>query len=298
MHSRFVGLILVALAILASVSIAQQQDSGEWKQVENAMDRSGQPQPGDVFKFSMPRGDLKVTVGGVAIKPGLALGSWVAFKKMGNDAMAMGDLVLADAEVEPVMKKLEDGGVQVTALHNHLIGETPRVMYMHISGHGDAAKIAATIHGALALSKTPAAAPAAKPAGSEKLSIDTAAVEQALGHKGKVNGGLLQFSIARAEKITDQGMEVPPSMGTATGINFQPTSGGKAATTGDFVLLGSEVNPVIVALRSGGIDVEAVHSHMLTEEPRLFFLHFWGVDDAAKLAKTLRTALDETNSAR
>ena len=211
--------------------------------------------------------------------------------------MAMGDFVLTDGEVEPVMKKLEEGGVQITALHNHLLGETPRVMYMHIAAHGDAAKIATTVHDALALTKTPAAAPA-KPAADEKLSIDTAAVEQALGHKGKVNNGLLQFSIPRAEKINDQGMEVPPSMGTATAINFQPTSGGKAATTGDFVLIGSEVNPVIAALRSGGIDVEAVHSHMLTEEPRLFFLHFWGVSDATKLAKTLGEALGKTNSAK
>lgn len=288
-----------ALAVLlAPLSLAQpQQNASEWKTVETAMGRSGQPQPGDVCKFSMPRGDMKVSVTGVAIKPGLALGSWVAFKKMGSEAMAMGDLVLADSEVEPVMKKLADGGVQITALHNHLLGETPRVMYMHIAGHGDAAKLATTIHDALALTKTPPASPA-KPAADEKPSIDTAAVEQALGHKGKVNNGLLQFSIARAEKIKDQDMEVPPSMGTATAINFQPTSGGKAATTGDFVLVASEVNPVIAALRSGGIDVEAVHSHMLTEEPRLFFLHFWGVNDATKLAKTLGDALSKTNSAK
>ena len=293
--------IVLSVLILVSVSLAQQPSGGDqnsqWKSVESAMGRSGQLQPGDVYKFSMPRSDMKVTVSGVSVKPGLALGSWVAFKKMGNDAMAMGDLVLADSEVEPVMKKLEDGGVQITALHNHLLGETPRVMYMHIAGHGDAAKVAGTIHDALALTKTPPASPA-KAAADEKLSIDTAAVEQALGRKGKVNNGLLQFSVARAEKIHDQGMEVPSSMGTATAINFQPTSGGKAATTGDFVLIGSEVNPVIAALRAGGIDVEAVHSHMLTEEPRLFFLHFWGVDDAGKLAKTLRNALDKTNSAK
>ena len=298
---KTISKIAVAFLILVPVLLAQQSSGGDensqWKSVDTAMGRSGQAQPGDVYKFSMPRSDLKVTVAGSAIKPGLALGAWVAFKKMGNDAMVMGDLVLADSEVEPVMKKLEDGGVQITALHNHLLGETPRVMYMHIAGHGDPAKLATTIHDALALTKTPPASPA-KPATDEKLSIDTAALEQALGHKGKVNNGLLQFNIPRAEKINDQGMEVPPSMGTATAINFQPTTGGKAATTGDFVLIASEVNPVIVALRSGGIDVEAVHSHMLTEEPRLFFLHFWGVNDAGKLAKALGDALSKTNSAK
>jgi hypothetical protein len=297
MRSRFAGLVVAVLLLTFGTAWAQQQDSGEWKSVESAMGRAGQPQPGDVYKFSMPRSDLKVTVGGVSVKPGLALGSWVAFKKMGDQAMAMGDLVLAESEVEPVMKKLVEGGVQITALHNHLLGESPRVMYMHIAAHGDAVKIAEAVHSALALTKTPA--PSAKPATSgENLSIDTAAVEQALGRKGKVNGGLLQFSIPRAEKTTDQGMEVPSSMGTATAINFQPTTAGKAVTTGDFVLIASEVNPVLAALRNGGIDVEAVHSHMLTEEPRLFFMHFWGNADAVKLAAALRQALDKTNSAK
>lgn len=300
MKSSIPAFVLAVLAVLgAPLSFAQStQGTGDWKSVETAMGRSGQPQPGDVFKFSMPRSDLHVTVGGVAIKPGLALGSWVAFKQMGHEAMAMGDLVLRDTEVEPVMKKLEDGGVQITALHNHLLGETPRVMYMHIAGHGEATKIAATIRSALALTTTPAASPAKPAAAGEKLSIDTAAIEQALGHKGKVNGGLLQVSVPRAHKVSDQGMEVPPSMGTAISINFQPTGNGKAAVTGDFVLVASEVNPVIVALRGGGIDVEAVHSHMLTEEPRLFFLHFWANADATKLARTLGDALSKTDSVK
>ncbi len=300
MYSRgFLSVLLAAFfGILLTASLAQsQQGSDEWKPVATAMGRTGQPQPGDVYKFSMPRSDLHVTLRGVVIKPSLALGSWIAFKKTGAGAMAMGDLVLTESEVQPVMKKLEEGGVQITALHNHLIGETPHVLYMHIGGHGDAVKLAGAIHAALVLTRTPAAAPAAKPV-EEKLSIDTNAIEQALGRKGKVNGGLLQFSIPRAEKINDQGMEVPPSMGTATSINFQPTGNGKAATTGDFVLIASEVNPVIAALRTGGIDVVAVHSHMLTEEPRLFFLHFWGNDDAAKIAKALGEALSKTNSAK
>lgn len=299
MQSRtFVGVVVVGLSVLSAVCLGQQQTSSRWKPVADAMGRAGEPQAGDVYKFSMPRSDLHVTVAGLAVKPGLALGSWVAFKQMGNEAMAMGDLVLRDTEVQPVMKKLEDGGVQITALHNHLLGETPRVMYMHIAGHGDAVKIAETLHAALALTGTPAASPAKPPATDEKLSIDTAAIEQTLGHKGKVHGGLLQFGIPRAQRITEDNMEVPPSMGTATSINFQPTGNGKAAVTGDFVLTAAEVDPVIAALRGNGIDVEAVHSHMLTEEPRLFFLHYWANDDAVRLAKGLRAALDKTDSAK
>jgi len=298
MHRTFFASVLAAglAAGVSSLSLAQAPPSGEWKQVESAMGRSGQPQPGDVLKFSMPRKDLKVAVAGTQVKAGLALGSWVAFKKMGNQAMAMGDLVLAESEVEPVMKKLEEGGVQITALHNHLLGETPRVMYMHVMAQGDAVKIAQTMHAALALTGTPAERTEAAPVAG-KLDIDAARIEEALGRKGKINGGLLQFAVPRAETITDHGMEVPPSMGTATSINFQPTGGGKAAVTGDFVLVAPEVNPVIAALRSGGVEVTALHSHMLTEEPRLFFLHFWANDDAVKLARTLRSALDKTNSA-
>ena len=196
------------------------------------------------------------------------------------------------------MTKLEQGGVQITALHNHLLGEAPHVMYMHIEAEGEGVKIAQTIHSALALTKTPPNAPESKPAKGEEKLIDTAQIQQVIGHTGKVNNGLLQINVPRAEKITDAGMEVPPSMGTATSINFQPTSNGKAAVTGDFVLIGTEVNPVITALRAGGIEVTAVHSHMLTETPRLFFLHYWANDDAIKLAKTLRSALDKTNSGK
>lgn len=268
-----------------------------WKDVEQAMGRSGQVQPGDIMKFSMPRKDLHVTVNGVALKPGLALGSWAAFARHGNEAMVMGDLVLTEDEIAPVMSKLQNGGVQEAALHNHLLGETPHVMYMHIATHGDAVQIAKTLHDALALTKTPGPDTAQPPAQSD-LGFDQKQVEQALGHTGKVNGGILQFSVPRSEQITDSGMTVPPSMGVATGINFQPTGAGKAAITGDFVLVGSEVNPVIKALTENSIQVTALHSHMLTEEPRLFFMHFWANDDATKLAKGLRAALDQTKSAK
>jgi len=289
------ALVLSFFALLLSAGAQQPPTDSAWKPVEQAMQRSGQLQPDGVMKFGMPRSDLKVTIGGTQLKPALALGSWVAFSRSGQ-SMVMGDLVLLEDEVGPVMAKLQENGIAVTALHNHLLHETPHVMYMHISGRGDAATLARGVHEAIALTKTPA--PAASPAPASKLDLDTAAIESALGHKGKINGGVFQVGIPRAESITSGGMKVPNSMGIATGINFQPTGGGKAAIAGDFVLAPGEVNPVMKALRSNGIEVTAVHSHMLDENPRLLFMHFWANDDAVKLAKGLRAALDLTNSAK
>lgn len=269
-----------------------------WKQVEDAMGRPGQAQPGDVMKFAMPRKDLHVVLKGVDIKPALALGSWVAFKQSSGGAMVMGDLVLTEDEIEPVMMKLQEAGIHESAVHNHLIGESPRILYMHLASHGDAAQMAKAIHDALALTKTPGPDAGGATPPAVDLGFDQKQVEQILGHTGKVNGGVLQIGVPRAETISDGGMPVPSSMGVATALNFQPTGNGKAAITGDFVLLGSEVNNVIKALRQNGIDVTALHSHMLTEEPRLFFMHFWANDDTLKLAKGLRAALDQTNSAK
>ena len=293
---RFV-IIALGLASISTLAIGQASAPSNWKDVEDAIGRPGQAQPGDVIRFGLPRKDLHVTLDGVEVKAGFALGSWVAFKKNGANAMVMGDLVLTQEEVEPVMLKLQQGGIEQSALHNHLLRETPHVMYMHVEGHGDAVKMAKTIHDAIALTKTPGPDPAASQPPID-LDIDQEQIEQVIGRSGKVNGGVLQFGVPRSEKVVDAGMEIPPSMGVATAINFQSTGGGKAAITGDFVLLGSEVNPVIRALRENGIEVTAIHSHMLMEEPRLFFMHFWANEDAGKLAKGLRTALDKTNSAR
>ena len=296
---KSVFFLMTLLVVLVPVSPQQEPNptSPEWKPVEEALGRKGSVQPGDVFKFSMPRSDLKVTVAGTPIKAGLGLGSWLAFKKAGNDAIVMGDLVLTESEVEPVMMKLQQEGIEQTALHNHLLNESPRVMYMHVAGHGDPAKLAAALKDGLALTKTPAAAPA--PAATQQNpGIDTTQIDKTLGYQGKNNNGIYQFSVARAETIRDMDTEIPPSMGTATSINFQPTGNGRAAITGDFVLLGSEVNPLIKALRDSGIQVTAVHSHMLTEDPRLFFMHFWANDDAVKLAQGLRAAIDKTNSVK
>src|SRR5512146_1065332 len=287
---------MAAVLLLSNPASSQTSGAADWKKVEDAMGRPGQSQPGDVYKFAMPRKDLHVVLSGVAVKPALALGSWVAFKRDGGGSMVMGDLVLTEDEIEPVMLKLQESGVEQTALHNHLLGESPHVMYMHVAGHGDAVQLAKAIHDALALTKTPA--PDTTTPAATELGIDQKQIEQTLGHQGKVNGGVLQISVPRSEKITDSGMTIPPSMGVATALNFQPTGAGKAAITGDFVLLGTEVNPVIRALRQNGIEVTAIHSHMLTEEPRLFFMHFWANDNAMKLARALRAALDQTNSAK
>lgn len=292
--------LLILMVFLPGASFGPGQGtSSEWIAVEEAMGRSGQAQPDGAMKFALPRRDLKVSVAGIEVKAGLALGSWAAFSQPSGSAMLMGDLVLTEQEVPRVMSKLQEGGgIEITALHNHLLHESPRVMYMHIGGHGDPVKLAQALHAAIALTKTPGPDTGTPANPSQDIGIHTKKIEQVLGYKGKLNGGIFQFAIPRAEKITDAGAAVPNSMGLSTAINFQPTGNDKAAITGDFVLIGKEVNPVIKALRHNGIEVTAVHSHMLDEQPRLFFMHFWANDNAGKLATGLRAALDQTNSAK
>src|SRR5262249_23214983 len=273
--------------------------------VGEALGKAGTVMPGDIYRVGLPRTDLKVTLDGVELKPGFALGGWIAFEKMGREAMAMGDLVLTAEEVNPVMAKLLAGGIEVTALHNQLLRTQPSTMYMHVLGRGDPVKLAGVLHEALAESKTPLAAvsgssqpAAAAPATAPAIDLDTTALDQALGHKGNNNGGIYQFSIPRGEAIKEGGMPVPPALGSAQAINFQPTGGSKAAITGDFVLTAKEVPAVIKTLRDNGIEVTAVHNHMLDDQPHLFFVHFWANDNAAKLAQGLRAALLHVNLAK
>lgn len=280
----------LAAFFLAATSYAAEID---WAKVDEAMGRKGADQPGGVHKFSFPRSDLSVTVDGVPIKPALALGAWVAFMPSGSGAMFMGDLVLTDTEISPVMQRLIADGVEITAVHNHLLRTSVPVFYMHVGGHGDPVKLAETLRAALSLSKTPLTAPVAAP--PAQLQLDTAAIDKVLGYKGSVNGGVYQFSVPRAESISEGGMALPAAMGTAIAINFEPTGGGKAAITGDFVLLGSEVNPVLKTLREHGIEVTALHSHMIDDSPHMFFMHFWANDDAQTLARGIRAALDRAN---
>jgi hypothetical protein len=269
-----------------------------WVQVDDVFSRKAVV-TGDVHRYGFPRTDLSVTLDGVTIKPALALGGWVAFKPMHGEAMVMGDLVLLESEINPVMLKMIEGGLDITAVHNHLLRASPATFYMHVGGHGDPVKLATAIREALAASKTPGVLPApANPAPT--MDLDTPQLDQIMEAKGQANGGVYQFNVPRREPVSMDGMPMTPPapLGAAIGINFQPVGGGKAAITGDFVLTSDEVNPVIRALRANGIDVTAVHNHMLDEQPRLFFLHFWAVDDAMKLARGLRAALDKTASVK
>jgi hypothetical protein len=284
---------LLFLAAISSTQVAAQPSGPSWTAVDQALGRTGATQPDGVRRYGFPRSDLKVQLDGVTIKPALALGSWLAFQPMGRSSVVMGDLVLTPEEVNPVMSELLKGGIHVTAVHNHLLRSSPQTIYMHVRGQGDPARLAATLRSALALSRTPLGSPAA--AAPPALDLDTAALDRAMGRSGKANGGVYQFTFPRAERIVEQGMEEPASMGTGTGINFQPLGAGRAAATGDFVLLASEVDPVMRALRSSGIEVTALHSHMLGEQPTLYFMHFWGVGPAAQLASGLRGAVNLTN---
>src|SRR5215469_5095885 len=292
--------LAVALVLAGIPSFAFAADDGWQAEVGKALGKTGAAMPGGIYRVGLPRTDLKATLDGVALKPGFALGSWLAFEKAGSQGMVMGDLVLTETEVNPVMTKLAAGGIEVTALHNHLLRNQPFTMYMHVLGQGDPVKLASALHAALTESKTPlAAAPAAPSAAPPPaIDLDTAAIDQTLGAKGTNNGGVYQFSIPRAEPITDNGMAVPPPMGSANAINFQPTGGGKAAITGDFVLIAGEVNPVLKALREHGIEVTAIHNHMLDDQPHLYFMHFWANDDAKKLAEGLKAALAQINIAK
>jgi len=273
-----------------------------WQYVNEILGRNP-PASGDVHRYGFPRSDLTVTLDGVTIKPTLALGGWVAFKPAHGGAMVMGDLVLLENEIKPVMTKLIEGGLEITAVHNHLLRANPATFYMHVGGHGDPVKMATAIRDALAVSGTPmTAANQAMPAGTSPpvVDLDMGQLDQIIGVKGQNNGGVYAFTVPRRDPISEGGMPLSPvgPLGVATAINFQPTGGGKAAITGDFVLAGEEVNPVIAELRTHGIEVTALHSHMLNEQPRLFFMHFWANDDAIKLAKGLRAALDKTASTK
>jgi hypothetical protein len=289
-----------ATVLLAAACAAPQRGGAQqidWRAVDQALGRTGQMQPGDVYRFSMPRSDLNVTTRGVTIRPALSLGSWIAFKASGpNSAVAMGDLVLTEAEFNRVIARLQQGGVGQTAIHKHLPEHSPGLWWTHIHAHGDPVAIARTVRDALALTGTPPQP--AQPPAAAPIDLDTAAVGTALGVAGRVNGGVYQVGVPRRETIRAMGIEVPPAMGMATVINFQPTGGGRAAINGDFVMIASEVDAVVKALADAAIEVVSLHNHLTDEQPRLMFMHFWANDDAVKLARGLRTALERTNSVR
>jgi uncharacterized protein DUF1259 len=304
---RLVAACLFSGAIVTSATTAGAQDV-DWQKVDAAFGRKPAVVASEVHRYGFPRTDLNVTLDGVTIKPALALGGWVAFKPMHaeamarsttGEAMAMGDLVLLENEINPVMTTLVENGIEITAIHNHLLRAHPATFYLHVGGTGDPVKMATAIRTALATSKTPLEAPAA-PAAQPAIDLDTAQIDQIIGVKGQVNGGVYQLAVPRRDPVTEAGMVITPvgPLGVATALGFQPTGEGKAAITGDFVLTGDEVNPVAKTLRANGIEVTALHSHMLDEQPRLFFMHFWANADAIKLAKGLRAALDKMANAK
>jgi hypothetical protein len=295
--SQYTIVFLGLMGIVVAPAAARAADP-DWKAVEQALGKSGQLQPGDVFRVGMPRTDLAVTVKGVPVKAGFALGSYAAFKQTGDRALVMGDLVLLDGEVPAVMSGLFSGGLEVTAVHNHLNDMSPHVMYMHYEGHGDAVQMAKALRQALSASGTPLGGPPAT-AATGGPTVDPKQIEQVLGRQGRdIGGGVFQVTVPRTEVITEIGQPLSPAMGVVTVMNFQPTTAGKAAITGDFVLLDKEVNAVARTLRQHGIDVTAVHNHMLMDTPRLFYMHFWANDEPVKLAQGLKAALDHTNSVR
>lgn len=267
----------------------------DWDAVGRAIGKEGETKDGGVYRVGFPRKDLEVTSRGVRIEPSLSLGSYAAFVPMQNgEAMVMGDLVLAEDELNAVVSSLQENGLEQTAVHKHLLDEEPAIWWQHFEGTGDPVELAGAVNEALSLTSTPMEASKSEP---KDLGLDTARLDEIVGHKGENTGATYNFSIPRAEPVAMDGTEVPPSAGVATVLNFQPTGGGKAAVNGDFVMTEEEVDPVLRTLRENGIEVVALHNHTLDEEPRLFYTHFWANDDAEKLAEGLKAALDETNGA-
>jgi len=294
MKRNLMLLTLVTAVAFPTLATAAEID---WRKVDAAMGKTAAVS-GEVHRYGIPRPDLHVTLDGVAIKPALALGGWVAFAPVHGEAMVMGDLVLLETEITPVMTKLLDGGLDITAIHNHILRASPATFYMHVGGHGDPEKMAAVIRSALSVSNTPFDAPATTAGPAPAVDLDTAKLDQIMGVKGTATGGVYQFGVPRRDPVMESGMQVNTPLGGANAINFQPTGNGKAAITGDFLVTGDEVNPLIRALRAGDIEVTAIHSHMLDEQPRMFFIHFWANDDALKLAHNVRNALETTAIAK
>src|ERR1700681_1716482 len=288
--------LLMLVAAMAFPALAKAADI-DWKKIDAALGKTAAVS-GEVHRYGLPRSDLHVTLDGVAIKPALALGGWVAFAPMHGEAMVMGDLVLSETEIAPVMTKLLDGGLDIPAIHNHILRASPATFYMHVGGNGDPEKMAAVIRSALSASKTPFDPPPTTAGPAPTVDLDTARLDEIMGVKGTANGGVYQFGVPRRDPIMESGMQVNGPLGGTNAVNFQPTGGGKAAITGDFLVTGDEVNPLIRALRANDMEVPAIHSHMLDREPRLFFIHFWANNDAEKLAHGIRAALEKTAVAK
>ena len=282
--------VLVILSLFSSIAIgltgAYAADIGE---VEKVLGVTGQIQEGAVV-FSFPRSDLKVTIDGDPVPTAFGFGSWTAWKDMGKSWMVMGDLVLLEREINPVISALAEANINVTAIHNHFIGEEPRIMYMHVSGMGGTATLARGLRAALDKTATPESS-SVSASGAQSLRLDTKRMQEIIGQPGKEGGGVLKITLGRAG-VKMHGIELTASMGLNTWVAFIGTDE-RAHVAGDVAMTAPEVNRVIRELRKGGIDIAAVHNHMLDEQPRIFFLHYWGTGPAEKLAQTVRAAFDQ-----
>jgi hypothetical protein len=299
--TRKLTTIARCLVLIAAISIpgiaagkeAEKEATGtlDTATIAREIGKAGESQ-GNVYKIALPRTDLKVTVEGVVVKPGLALGSWIAFKSVGQGAVAHGDLVLGEDEVAPVVREFEEHGVRITALHNHLIHELPRMMFLHFWGQGEAGALAQHLKQALGKTKTPIGEAKKGETRAEELGFDPEQIQTMLGHKGTVKNGVLHIAVPRPETVVESGVDLPPSMGTATAINVQGAGAGKVAATGDFVMSEDQVNSVARALAVHGIQVTALHNHLVHSSPSLFFMHFWANDSAEQVSKGLRAGLE------
>jgi hypothetical protein len=282
--------MVLPLIILLSLSTPNSVPASDLAEVAKILGFSGQTDEG-AFVVRFGRSDIKVSIDGEPVPTALGFGGWIAWKDMGKEAMVMGDLVLLEKEVNPVISALQEANIQVTALHNHFFYEQPRIMFMHIGGMGDPVKMAQGIRNALDKTATPHSSSGSSKGPEPALNLDTKKIEQIIGHSGKAAGGSFKITVGRPG-VKMHGVELTSSMGLNSWAGFVGTNE-KAHVAGDVAMSSEEVNRVIQTLRKGGIEIVAVHNHMLDEQPRVFFLHYWGTGPAEKLAQTVRSAFDE-----
>ncbi len=277
--------IFLCLLIGTIASSSSAQTPADFREVEQALGVSGQMQEGTLV-VPLPRSDIKVTIHGENVPIAFGFGSSTAWKNMGMETMVMGDLILLEKEINPVISALAEANIDVTALHNHFLGEKPRIMYLHVHGMGQAGPLARGIRMALDKTGTPRFHPAAT---SALPAVNTKRIEEIIGHAGKAGGGIFKITVGRPG-VRMNGVDLTSSMGLNSWIAFIGT-GERSQVAGDIAMVANEVNPVIRALRKHGIRILAVHNHMLGEEPRIFFLHYWGTGRAEYLAQAFRDAL-------
>jgi hypothetical protein len=284
--------LVLALLTCSSVASATALNTAQIEELTGAKGKLDDKE--GVFKVSVPRNDLKVVAGGVRLTPPMGLTTWAAFTSSGGHTMVMGDLCLTEDQVNPVMSVALDNGLEVTALHNHFFWDTPKVMFMHIGGSGDLARLAAAVGKVFARIKETAGGKGEVPKADidpARTSLDPAKIEAVLGHQGELANGVYRVTLGRTTKMG--GHAVGKTMGVNTWAAFAG-SDERAVVDGDFAMLESELQGVLKALRAANIDVVAIHQHMTGEQPRVLFLHYWGVGRTTELAGGLKAALAKT----